>query len=96
MFKKVGYFVLSTVLAFIPLELSIGVWMLLKPINFWEKTVLITAATILCGTLQCYLIIVWLLFIIALFSKKQKSLWSKENYEKEKKMSSFINRIKNY
>ena len=92
--KKIFYFIISVFLVFLPVGISILAWMLLKPIDFWQKALLILIAAILFGKLQCFLVMVGIFFWINLFYPVPKE-WSNELYEKEKKSASFINRIKN-
>lgn len=93
--KKIFYAIISFFLVFLPVEICVGAWFLLKPINFWQKALFVLIAAILFGRLQCFFIVTGIFFWINLFYPLPKE-WLKEEYEKEKKKASFINRIKQY
>lgn len=67
--KKLFSVIISTCVMLLPTSIFIGLWLLLKPITFWQKLIMIFFGSSFLLAIQTYLFIFWLAFLNSIFDE---------------------------
>ena len=69
------------ILALIPTEIFVGMWLILQPTTFWQKLILIIIGTVFLLPIQVWLGITGLAVTIALTGEKHRSTITKQTFK---------------
>lgn len=79
--KNIFWGILCLIFCLIPTGLFLGLWLLLHPINFWQKLILIIIGTIFLLPTQVWLGIAYLAFLITLRDEKHRPNIFAQNFK---------------
>ncbi len=71
--EKIIYVPLSIILCFLPSEIFVSLWFLLKPNNFWQKLVSMCIGCIFFVPIQFVLLLLLIVFLVSCFFKNKNS-----------------------